>query len=60
MKPKRKTDNNIEQRETKHYSITRYRTFSLEDFLNFRESTNTLNVELFYKYLNEIKNKQKK
>jgi hypothetical protein len=59
MKPKRMTDNNIEQRETHYSSITRVKHFTLEDFLNFRESNNTLNIETFFVYLDKIKKDKK-
>lgn len=55
MKAKRVTDTNIEQRETKYSSLTRIKTFTLQDFLDFRESTNTLNIEHFYIYLDNLK-----
>jgi hypothetical protein len=60
MKPKRVTDNNLEQKETRYSSITRTKSFTLEDFLNFRESHNTLNVSTFFVYLDNIKNNKKK
>lgn len=53
------TDNNIEQRETHYSSITRIKHFTLEDFLNFRESNNTLNIETFFVYLDKIKKDKK-
>jgi hypothetical protein len=59
MKPKRVTDNNLEQKETRYSSITRTKSFTLEDFLNFRESNNTLNVETFFVYLDKIKKDKK-
>ena len=55
MKAKRVTDNGIEQRETKYSSLTRIKKFTLQDFLDFRESTNTLNIELFYTFLDKLK-----
>lgn len=55
MKAKRVTDTNIEQRETKYSSLTRIKKFTLQDFLDFRESTNTLNIELFYTFLDKLK-----
>ena len=57
MKAKRVTDKNIEQRETKYSSLTRIKKFTLQDFLDFRESTNTLGIEHFYLYLDIIKQK---
>lgn len=55
MKAKRVSDTNIEQRETRYSSITRIRKFTLQDFLDFRETTNTLNIEHFYTYLDNLK-----
>lgn len=55
MKAKRVTDTNIEQRETKYSSLTRIKKFTLQDFLDFRESTNTLDIEHFYIYLDNLK-----
>lgn len=55
MKAKRVTDKNIEQRETKYSTLTRIKKFTLQDFLDFRESTNTLGIEHFYIYLDNLK-----